>query len=81
MELAPDLVRRAKRLSDDHRQGVVTGAAETILERLRCCTLLGDPIDFDDEDAVLLAAYELGRYDLRDEALELENGVPQGNKS
>jgi len=81
MELAPDLVRRAKRLDDDELRGVIADAAESILERLACCTLLGDPLDFDDEDTVVVAAYELGRYDLRDWALELENGVPQGNES
>jgi len=70
MELVPDKTRRAHRLSDDALGQAMGSAATEIAEVLASCTLLGEPIDFDDEDAVLLAAYYLGKRDLIDRAFE-----------
>lgn len=75
MELRPGMVRRAHRLDEEALQKVVAAAAEDITEWLAGCTLLGQPIDFDDEDWVLVAAYYLGQRDLSD--LEMDDGLEE----
>jgi len=70
VELVPKLVRRAHRLTDEQLVGCIADAADSVADRLADCTLLGEPIDFDDEDRVLVAAYYLGHYDLLDLALD-----------
>jgi len=62
MELAPRfLMELAHRLDEDKFKDILAGNAEEIAERLADCTLAGEPIDFDDEDCVLVAAYYLGK--------------------
>lgn len=70
MELVPKLVRRAHRLTEEQLANCIADAADSVANRLAECTLLGEPIDFDDEDRVLVAAYYLGCYDLLDLALD-----------
>lgn len=69
MELKPNKVRHAHRMSESDLKDAMSAAAEEIVERLAGCTLLGEAIDFDDEDQVLVAVYYLGNYDLLDLAL------------
>lgn len=66
MELARAMTAKAKRMRKAEVDEVLHETAEVILERLQNCTLLGDPIDFENDDILLIAAYELGRYDLKD---------------
>ena len=70
MELVPSKARRAHRLSDRALARAMGSAAADVVDVLANCTLLGEPIDFDDEDSVLLAAYYLGKRDLIDRAFE-----------
>lgn len=67
MELTPELVRRAHRLDDKRLEEIVSQAAEDIEERLSLCTLLGEPIDFDDWESVIVATYYLGRKEFLEE--------------
>lgn len=67
MELTPDLTRRAHRIDEKELHKIVSRSAEDIEERLSLCTFLGEPIDFDDWEQVVVATYYLGRLDFLEE--------------